>query len=64
MKLKTFTLTLGETINLGNYNNARYEVAGTIELSGGDDVAEIEELRAFLKAQAREARGKIKGESQ
>ena len=62
MKLRSFSLTLGETINLGNYQNAKYEVAGTIELDDANNAdAQIEELRTFLKAQAKLTRGNIKG---
>lgn len=63
MRLTSYTLTLGETINLGNYSNFRYEVSGTINLDG--DVTndeqrdeEIAELKEFLRAKARDIRGR------
>lgn len=69
MKLATYTLTLGETVNTGNYNNCRYEVSGTIHILPGLSVdsdveardSQIEELRVFLRGKAAEIRKTIKG---
>lgn len=61
MKLTTYSLTLGETINLGNYCNFKYEVSGTIDLTVDapeSDEQDIAELTEFLRTKAREIRAK------
>lgn len=63
MRLTAYTMTIGETINTGNYNNVRYEVAGTIALppDGADREKDIDELRLYLRNKAAEIRKTIKG---
>lgn len=65
MKLLTYSLTIGETINTGNFNNVRYEVGGSIDLSGVETEAErdaqIEDLRVFIRGKAVATRNQIKG---
>ena len=41
MKVKEISLSLGRTINTGNYNSARVEFSSTYELSLEDDLEEI-----------------------
>ncbi len=41
MRIKEITVSLGQTINLGNYESHRLDVSVTAELETGDDPALI-----------------------
>jgi len=38
MKIDRITVHLGETINMGNYNNAKYEIEASAVLTETDDI--------------------------
>lgn len=66
MKITSLSLTMGETINMGNFNNVRYEVSGTIDIAGQteEQAAEsVEKFRQWLRVQAQTQRKAIKGDA-
>lgn len=62
MRLTEFSMTLGETINVGNYNNVKYEVSATIIfVEGADPEKDIADLHKYLRAKAATVRATVKG---
>lgn len=41
MKIKQITVTLGRTLNLGNYESARMDVGVTVDLDPDDNPSEV-----------------------
>ena len=41
MKITTITVTRGATINVGNYNNVRFEVSATATVDDGEEAETV-----------------------
>jgi hypothetical protein len=51
MKIERITIRLGETINQGNFNNAKYEIEASAVIEPGEDtVAALDKLEDEVRA--------------
>ncbi len=41
MKVKTVTVSMGRTVNMGNYESARWDFSMEVEVDEGEDVEKV-----------------------